>query len=548
MTKRGEELLNDPILNRGTGFSLSERDQLGLHGLLPARVETLEQQVERVVENCAAKPSDLERYIFLMALQDQNETLFYRTILRRLEDYMPLIYTPTVGEAALKYGSIFRRPRGLYITADDRGRVEAVLRNWADRDPRVIVATDGGRVLGLGDLGANGMTISIGKLALYTAVGGIPPAATLPIVVDVGTDNEELHASPFYLGLRRPRLTQTPYLELMDEFVEAVQRVFPEAMLQFEDFSTVNAIALLERYRNDMCTFNDDIQGTAGITLAGLIAALRVTGGKLKEQTLLFVGAGSANIGIADLVAGAIADEGMDLAEARRWCWFMDSKGLIVEGRDRVKPHALNYAHEHEPVVGIAEAIEALSPTVLVGATGQRGIFNREVIEAMSRAHDRPVVFALSNPTSRSEATAEEVYGWSGGRAVFASGSPFDPVTVEGRTFVPGQSNNVYIFPGIGLGVTACRIRRVSDGMFRVAARAVAEAVTEANLSQGSLFPELERIREVSVAIAVAISRLAFEQGLSGIDEPPDLRKYIAGCMYEPSYESDASGFLRRQT
>jgi len=548
MTKRGEELLNDPILNRGTGFSLSERDQLGLHGLLPARVETLEQQVDRIVENCSAKPSDLERYIFLMALQDQNETLFYRTILRRLEDYMPLIYTPTVGEAALKYGAIFRRPRGLYITADDRGRVEAVLRNWADRDPRVIVATDGGRVLGLGDLGANGMTISIGKLALYTAVGGIPPAATLPIVVDVGTDNEELHTSPFYLGLRRPRLTQTPYLELMDEFVEAVQGVFPETMLQFEDFSTVHAIALLERYRNDMCMFNDDIQGTAGVALAGLIAALRVTGGKLKEQTLLFVGAGSANIGIADLVAGAIADEGIDLAEARRRCWFMDSKGLIVAGRDRVKPHALSYAHGHEPVAGIAEAIEALSPTVLIGATGQRGIFSREVIEAMSRAHDRPVVFALSNPTSRSEATAEEVYGWSGGRAVFASGSPFDPVTVEGRTFVPGQSNNVYIFPGIGLGVTACRIRRVSDGMFRVAARAVAEAVTEANLSQGSLFPELERIREVSVAIAVAISRLAFEQGLSGIDEPPDLRDYIAGCMYEPSYESGASGSLRRQT
>ena len=538
MTKRGEELLNDPILNRGTGFSVAERDRLGLHGLLPARVETLEQQVDRVVENCAAKPSDLERYIFLMALQDQNETLFYRTILKRLKDYMPLIYTPTVGEAALKYGSIFRRPRGLYITADDRGRVEAVLRNWADRDPRVIVATDGGRVLGLGDLGANGMTISIGKLALYTAVGGIPPAATLPIVVDVGTDNEELRGRPFYLGLHRRRLTQTPYLELMDEFVEAVQRVFPQAMLQFEDFATDNAIALLERYRNDMCTFNDDIQGTAGVTLAGLIAALRVTGGKLKEQTLLFVGAGSANIGIANLVAGAIADEGMDLAEARRRCWFMDSKGLIVAGRDRVKPHALSYAHKHEPVAGIAEAIEALRPNVLIGATGQRGIFSREVIEAMARSHERPVVFALSNPTSRSEATAEEVYGWSGGRAVFASGSPFDPVTVEGKTLVPGQSNNVYIFPGIGLGVMACRIRRVTDGMFRVAAQAVAEAVTEANLSQGSLFPELERIREVSLEIAVAISRLAFEQGLSGIDEPPDLRQHIAACMYEPSYES----------
>ncbi len=326
----------------------------------------------------------------------------------------------------------------------------------------------------------------------------------------------------------------------MDEFVEAVQRVFPQAMLQFEDFSTVNAIALLERYRNDMCTFNDDIQGTAGVTLAGLIAALRVTGEKLKEQTLLFVGAGSANIGIAELVAGAIADEGMDLAEARRRCWFMDSKGLIVAGRDRVKPHALSYAHEHEPVAGIAEAIEALNPTVLIGATGQQGIFSREVIEAMARSHERPVVFALSNPTSRSEATAEEVYGWSGGRAVFASGSPFDPVTVQGKTLVPGQSNNVYIFPGIGLGVMACRIRRVTDRMFRVAAQAVADAVTEANLSQGSLFPELERIRDVSLEIAVAISRLAFEQGLSGIDEPPDLREHIAACMYEPSYESGA--------
>jgi malate dehydrogenase (oxaloacetate-decarboxylating)(NADP+) len=538
MTKHGRDLLNDPILNRGTAYGSTERDRLGLRGLLPAGVETLDQQVARVVKNCAAKSSDLERYIFLMALQDQNETLFYRTILNNLKGYMPIIYTPTVGEAALHYGSIFRRPRGVYVTADDRGQVEAVLRNWTDRNPRVIVATDGGRVLGLGDLGANGMTISIGKLALYTAVGGISPAATLPIVVDVGTDNEELQASPFYLGLRRPRLAQTAYLELMDEFVEAVGHVFPEAMLQFEDFSTVNAIALLARYRDEMCTFNDDIQGTAGVALAGVIAALRVTGGKLKEQTLLFVGAGSANLGIGELVAGAIADEGLDLVEARRRCWFMDSKGLIVKGRDRLKPHTLLYAHEHDPVTGIVEAIEVLRPTILIGATGQRGIFDREVIEAVSRAHERPVVCALSNPTSRSEATAEEVYGWSEGRALFASGSPFDPVTVGGRTLVPGQSNNVYIFPGVGLGVTACRIRRVTDGMFRAAAHAVAESVTEANLSRGSLFPELERIRDVSLEIAVAISRLAFEQGLSGIDEPTDLRAYIAGCMYEPSYVS----------
>jgi len=539
-TKRGRDLLNDPILNRGTAFTRTEREQFGLSGLLPDRVESLGQQMERVIENCAAKPSDIERYIFLMALQDQNETLFYHTILQDLEEYMPLIYTPTVGEAALRYGAIFRRPRGLYVTANDRGRVAEVLQNWTGRDPRVIVATDGGRVLGLGDLGANGMTISIGKLALYTAAGGIQPAKTLPIVVDAGTDNEDLRASPHYLGVRQPRLTGAAYLELMDEFVAAVGEVFPGAMLQFEDFATNNAIALLERYRNETCTFNDDIQGTAGVTLAGLMAALRITGGNLKEQTLLFVGAGSANIGIGELVAGAIADQGLDLAEARLRCWFMDSKGLIVKDRDRLKPHTLPFAHEHDPMTGIANVIDALQPTVLIGATGQHGIFGRDVIEAISRANERPVIFALSNPTSRSEATAEEVYGWSDGRAVFASGSPFDPVTVQGKTLVPGQSNNVYIFPGIGLGVTACRIRRVTDEMFRVAAQAVAELVTEANLEQGRLFPELAQIRDVSLEIGIAISYLAFEQELAGIDEPEDLREYITAHMYEPNYERPA--------
>ena len=538
MTKRGRDLLNDPILNRGTAFSFEERDQFGLRGLLPDGVESMQQQADRVVANCSAKSSDLERYIFLMALQDQNETLFYHTILQQLKDLMPIIYTPTVGEAALQYGEIIRRPRGLYVTANDRGRVAQVLRNWTNRHPRVIVVTDGGRVLGLGDLGVNGMTISIGKLALYTAAGGIPPAATLPIVIDVGTDNEELRASPFYLGLRQPRTTQAAYLELMDEFAEAVVQVFPGALLQFEDFATDNAIALLERYRNKMCTFNDDIQGTAGIALAGLMAALRVTQGELKEQTLLFVGAGSANIGIGELVAGAIASQRMDLVEARRRCWFMDSKGLIVKGRDGLKPYAVAFAHEHDPMTGIANVIDSLQPTVLIGATGQRGIFDREVIEAMARANKRPVVFALSNPTSRSEATAEEVYEWSEGRAVFASGSPFDPVTVKGKTLVPGQSNNVYIFPGIGLGVTTCRIRRVTDEMFRAAAQAVAAMVTEESLGQGHLFPELEQIRDVSLEIGIAISRLAFDQGLAGTDEPEDLREYIADRMYKPTYES----------
>lgn len=538
MTFRGRELLNDPILNRGTAFSLEERDRLGLRGLLPDVVETLQQQADRVALNCDAKASDLERYIFLMALQDQNETLFYHVMLQRLQEYMPIIYTPTVGEAASQYGAIFRRPRGLYVTANDRGRVVQVLQNWTNREPRVIVVTDGGRVLGLGDLGANGMTISIGKLALYTVAGGIRPEATLPIVVDVGTNNERLQNSPHYLGLRQPRLAPAEYFELMDEFVAAVKQVFPDALLQFEDFATENAIALLERYRNEARVFNDDIQGTAGVTLAGVIAALKVTGGKLEQQTFLFVGAGSANLGIGELIAGSIADHGIDLAEARRHCWFMDSKGLIVKGRDRLKPHTLPFAHEHEQVTGIANAINALRPAVLVGATGQRGIFDRGVIEAMSAVNERPVIFSLSNPTSRSEATAQDVYGWSEGRAVFASGSPFDPVTVNGKTLVPGQSNNVYIFPGIGLGVTACRIRRVTDEMFRVAAQAVADLVTEASLDKGHLFPELGQIRQVSLAIAVGVSRLAFEQGLAEIDEPDDLRGFIANFMHVSNYDS----------
>jgi len=538
MTKTGHELLNDPIRNRGTGFSQEERQAFGLRGLLPPAVETLEDQVARVFEQITSKPTALESYIFLMALQDQNETLFYRAILDHIDSVMPIIYTPTVGEAARQYGAIFRRPRGLYVTAEDRGSVVEVLHNWSETDVRVIVVTDGSRILGLGDLGANGMTIPIGKLALYTAAGGIPPENTLPIMLDVGTDNESLLERPTYLGLRRPRLKGDPYLEFLDEFVAAVGKVFPEALLQFEDFATENAIALLARYRDRICMFNDDIQGTAGVTLAGLLAALRVTGGELTEQTLLFVGAGSANTGIADLVADEMVARGLDLEAARGRCWFMDSKGLIVRGRERLKPHTLPYAHPHAEIGDLVTAIEALRPTVLIGATGRPGIFTQEALEAVARVNERPIVFALSNPTSRSEATAEEAYRYTQGRAVFASGSPFDPVTLEGnRTFVPGQSNNVYIFPGIGLGVMACRIRRVTDAMFRAAAAAVAEAVPEERLESGALFPELDTIRQVSVAIAVAISRIAFEEGLTEIEEPRDLRAHVESAMYRPSYD-----------
>lgn len=536
--KRGADLLNDPLLNRGTAFSLADRQKLGLHGLLPPNEETLEQQVERVLLTCAAKPTDLERYIYLMALQDQNETLFYRTILSDLPGHMPIIYTPTVGEAAMNYGEVFRRARGLYITLNDKGNVKNVLKNWPRKNPEVIVATDGGRVLGLGDLGVNGMTISIGKLALYTAAGGVHPANTLPIVIDVGTNTKRLSENERYLGLRQPRATGDEYLALMDEFVDAVKEVFPNTMLQFEDLSTDNAIPLLARYRDKMPLFNDDIQGTAAVTLAGILGGLRISGGSLEEKPILFVGAGSANTGIADLVASAIAENGKTIEEARNQLWFMDSKGLIVEGRAGIKPHVLHYAQAHDQADTIKEAVEVVKPAVLIGATGQPGIFDQGVVEAMSAINDKPIIFALSNPTSRSEATAKDVYNWSKGKAVFASGSPFDPVDVDGRTHVPGQSNNAYIFPGIGLGISACQISRVTDGMFRAAANAVATGVSQDALDQGLVFPALDEIRDVSLDIAVAISELAFNEGLAGIDKPSDLRSYIADKMYSPEYGS----------
>ncbi len=537
MDKRGHDLLNDPLRNKGTAFTWEERDAFGLSGLLPHRVETLDQQLERVLSNCRRKPSDLERYIFLMSLQDQNETLFFRTVLSDLQGYMPIIYTPTVGEAALQYGAIFRNPRGLYVTAHDRGRVREVLSNWTGDTPRVIVATDGGRILGLGDLGANGMSISVGKLALYTAAGGIHPGSTLPIVIDVGTNTERLLSSPHYLGLRQKRIEGDAYQELMDEFVEAVGEVFPDAMLQFEDFATENAIAHLARYRDRISTFNDDIQGTAAVTLAGILAALRITGGALADQKILFVGAGSANIGIGELLASAIAETGLSLDAARERLWFMDSKGLIVKGRDSVRSYAAPYAHAHAPVGSIAAAIEALQPTILIGATGRPGIFEQPVVEAMTAANTHPVIFALSNPTSRSEATADEVYRWSRGQAVFASGSPFDSVTIDGKTHVPGQSNNVYIFPGMGLGVTTCKITRVTDAMFRVAALAVASGVSQRALNEGRIFPALDDIRTVSLDIAIAIAEIAFAEGLAGISRPDDLEDFIAERMYAPDYQ-----------
>ncbi len=534
----GLALLRDPALNKGTAFTDEERDVLGLQGLLPPRIYTIDEQVQRILWNLGKKPTDLERYIFLTSLQDRNKTLFYRVLLDNIEDLMPIVYTPTVGQACQEYGHIFRRPRGIFITANDSGRVSSLLRNWHYKDIRIIVVTDGERILGLGDLGADGMGIPVGKLALYSACGGIAPSLTLPVTIDVGTENTALLDDPSYIGLRQRRLRGEPFDELIEEFIIAVQEVFPGAMIQFEDFGNRNAFRLLERYRNEVCCFNDDIQGTAAVTLAGLYSSLRITGGELKDHKFLLLGAGEAGIGTGNLIVSAMVDEGLSVEEARRRCWYVDSKGLVVKGRADLTGHKLLFAHDHPPVTTFPEAVESLRPTAIIGVSGQPGMFTRDVLEKMAAYNERPIVFSLSNPTSKTECTAEEAYTWTGGRAIFASGSPFDPVTFNGRRMVPAQGNNVYIFPGVGLGVIASWARHVTDEMFLVAARTLAREVSETDLKIGRVFPPLPRIREVSMAIAVAVADVAFQRKLATKPRPGDLDGYIQGLIYEPEYQS----------
>ncbi len=536
--RRGIELLHNPALNKGTAFTEEERDALGLRGLLPPHVHTQEEQVLRVMENFYRKPNDLERYIHMMALQGRNETLFYRVVLDHIEEMMPIIYTPTVGQACQEYGHIFRRPRGMFISAADRGRVARVLRKWPHRNVRIIVVTDGERILGLGDLGADGMGIPVGKLALYTACAGVHPSLCLPVTLDVGTENERLLNDPLYIGLRQRRLRGEAYDALVDEFMEAVQEVFSPVLVQFEDFANVNAFRLLSKYRDRFCTFNDDIQGTGAVALAGLYSALRITGRRLSEQTVLFLGAGEAAIGIADLIVAAMVGEGLSEEEARGRCWLVDSGGLVVKSRTGLAGHKRPYAHDHPPLPDLPAAVEALRPTALIGVSGQPGTFTRPVLEAIARLNERPIVFALSNPTSRAECTAEQAYSWTAGRAIFASGSPFAPVTFDGKTFVPGQGNNAYIFPGVGLGVVACGARLVTDEMFFAAARALAAQVSEGDRARGLIYPPLTEIRTVSAAIAVAVAEVAYRRGLATQPEPDDLRAYIEAQMYVPSYRS----------
>jgi malate dehydrogenase (oxaloacetate-decarboxylating)(NADP+) len=532
---RGLALLRDPLLNKGTAFTEEERDALGLRGFLPAHVFSMKAQAERVLANLRELPSDLAKYVALNELHDRNEALFFRVVCDNIDEIQPLIYTPTVGLACQRFGYIFQRPRGLFIAACDRGRIAELLGNWP-YPTRLIVVTDGERILGLGDLGANGMGIPVGKLSLYSACAGIHPEFCLPVVLDVGTNNEALLDDPYYIGMRQKRLTGAAYDEFVDEFITAARETFPGVMIQFEDFANHSAFRLLHKYRDEIPVFNDDIQGTAAVALAGLFSALRVTGAKLVDQTVLLLGAGEAATGIADLIVSAMVAEGATEQEALRRNWLVDSRGLVVKDRAGLTEHKLRYAHDQAPISDFATAIDTLKPTAIIGVAAVGGAFTPEVLHAMAKINDRPIVFALSNPTSKAECSAEEAYRHTGGRALFACGSPFDPVKFEGTTFVPRQGNNSYIFPGVGLGATACGARLVTDEMFMVAAHALANLVTDADLAQGSLYPALPRIREVSARIAESVAVVAYNRGLATGRAPNDLATFIQSQMYDPQY------------
>ncbi|XP_044967179.1 NADP-dependent malic enzyme, chloroplastic-like isoform X1 [Hordeum vulgare subsp. vulgare] len=538
----GHSLLRDPRHNKGLAFSEAERDAHYLRGLLPPAIVSQEHQEKKIMHNLRQYTVPLQRYIAMMDLQERNERLFYKLLIDNVEELLPVVYTPVVGEACQKYGSIYRRPQGLYISLKDKGKVLEVLKNWPERSIQVIVVTDGERILGLGDLGCQGMGIPVGKLSLYTALGGVRPSACLPITIDVGTNNETLLNDEYYIGLRQRRATGDEYHELLQEFMTAVKQNYGEKVLvQFEDFANHNAFDLLAKYSKSHLVFNDDIQGTASVVLAGLLAALKVIGGGLVDQTYLFLGAGEAGTGIAELIALEMSKHtDLPVDDCRKKIWLVDSKGLLVESRKESLQHFKKpFAHEHEELKTLLEAVQSIKPTVLIGTSGVGKTFTQEVIEAMASFNEKPVIFSLSNPTSHSECTAEEAYTWSKGTAVFASGSPFDPVEYEGKTYVPGQSNNAYVFPGFGLGVVISGAIRVHDDMLLAASEALAEQVTQENFDKGLIFPPFTNIRKISANIAAKVAAKAYDLGLaSRLPRPDDLVKYAESCMYTPLYRS----------
>eukprot|EP00127_Corallochytrium_limacisporum_P000854 Clim_evm6s27 gene=Clim_evmTU6s27 len=545
----GYQILGDAIYNQGTAFNHKERRRMGLRGLLPPRVRNCDEQEAGIKAKLDVMRNPLNKYAYLMGLQDRNEALFHKVVLRYFKEVMPIIYTPTVGLACQQYSRIFRRPRGLYITPRDKGFIRDILDNWVEANVRVIVVTDGERILGLGDLGCQGMGIPVGKLALYTGCAGIDPQTCLPVVIDVGTNNEEIRNDPLYIGLPQERIRGKEYEELLDEFMEAVKHEYGQTTLvQFEDFGSNNAFKILDRYRNDYCCFNDDIQGTAAVSLAGLFGSQRLTGNNFADNKFLFFGAAQAGTGIGELVVNALMAEGLSEEEARLRCWFVDSKGLVVKSRwDQLQPHKKPFAHEHEEVKGLENIIDTLKPTALIGVSGQGQTFTEDVIKTMCKYNERPIIFALSNPTSHAECTAEEAIKWSDGKAVFACGSPFDTVEYNGKKIEPGQGNNAYIFPGVGLAVSACDLTRVNDEMFMIAAKTLAAALTENDLAVERVYPPLDSIRSISLKIATEVGVYGFKNGLAAESEENEylirqmnkqgvdvIRHYIESQMYHP--------------
>jgi malate dehydrogenase (oxaloacetate-decarboxylating)(NADP+) len=534
--KRGSELLHDPSLNKSTAYTEAERQALGLVGLVPDTTESEDLQLRRVMLQLSHKTSDLDRYVYLMNLLDHDETLFYRTIMSDPARFLPIVYDPTIGDACLKFGHIFRGPRGMYLSIKRRGHVKEILRNWPVKDVRFICVTDGGRILGLGDLGANGMGIPIGKLQLYTAAAAVPPQGLMPMYLDAGTNNEQYLNDPLYLGLRERRPSTEDLYSFVDEFVEAVQEVFPKCCIHFEDWTGVDAMHLLERYRNKACVFNDDIQGTAGITLAGMINATKMKGTQLKDEKYLFLGAGSAGIGLANLLCSALVQQGMSLADAQARVHMFDVNGLLESTRTDLYDFQKPYAHAHKPTRNFVEAIESIKPTTIIGVSTIGGAFTKEVIEAMTRINARPVVLALSNPTSCAECTPEQAYTWSNGKAIYAAGVPFAPVHINGTTFIPGQANNFFIYPAVAMAIYATEATRVTDSMFIEAASAVADQVPPELFKQGLMYPPQSNILETEIKTAARVAKLIFDLGLARVARPADMEALIRSHVYTPAY------------
>jgi len=542
----GQSLLENPLLNKGSAFSDEERRDFGLLGLLPPHVSTIEEQLARTYGSYKNKDSDIERYIYLVSLQDRNETLFYQLLQQHITEMMPVIYTPVVGEGCRQYSRIYRRPRGLYIGYTDRHNLGAVLSNAPNNQVDVIVVTDGERILGLGDLGVGGMGIPVGKLSLYTLCAGVPPSRTLPIVLDTGTDNQELLRDPLYLGWRHERVRGQEYDDFIEAFVKAVIERFPGVLLQWEDFSKNNATRLLERYRDRLCTFNDDIQGTGAVTLAGLLASMQAVGSRLSKQKVVILGAGSSATGISDQIVTAMMSEGLTKQEADASISLIDSHGLVHTGRTGLESFKLRHAQDSERLkgweltnpdhIGLLDVIRNVKPSILIGTSAQPGAFNEEIVREMARFVERPIIFPLSNPTSKSEAIPADLIEWTNGRALIATGSPFQPVSYQGREIAIGQCNNAFVFPGVGLGVIASGARRVTNEMFVAAARALAEFSPAIDDHTASLYPALEDVRNVSKCVALAVAFEARRSGLTEIAKREEIKRLVNQKMWNPRY------------